>query len=489
MKRNLITVLPNASSLIESMRSIGYSFETAIADIIDNSISAKANQIDIFQRINDSKPYVQIIDDGNGMSREELIEAITLGSKNPLETREKSDLGRFGIGLKSASFSQCRKLTVISKKNNELNAYQWDLDLVRITDSFDVICLTKEDISLINNIEMLNKRKNGTIVQWEEFDRIRESTLDLSDELAELMNKAVEHISLIFHRFLEGGLNIDVNFESVLPKDPFLKNHVGTQELKDKKVIIDGEIIYLQPYIIPHFSRLTSKDQRKSGKVNEQYRSQGFYLYRNKRLIVWGDYLGLSRKKELTKNVRIKVDIPNNLDYLWEIDVKKSRASVPSKIKKNLLSTITDGEIVSKRVNTHKGKKELKLNKPMWQFYSERDESFYFKLNSKNPLYEQFTNTLTEDQKKIFLLFSKSLEATIPYQAIYSQIGSGKNHNVTHEETDELVTNLNEAIRRIKEIESYDLKVWLNSIISEEPYASNDKAKNLIYKELEKYDV
>lgn len=488
MKRNLLTVLPNASSLIESMRSIGYSFETAIADIIDNSISAKAKQIDIFQRTKDGKPYLQIIDDGRGMSREELIEAITLGSKNPLEIREETDLGRFGIGLKSASFSQCRKLTVISKKNNQINAYQWDLDLVRITDSFDVVCLTQEDISAINNIEILNARNSGTIVQWEEFDRIRESTLDLSDELAELMNRTVEHISLIFHRFLEENLQIKVNFETVFPKDPFLKNHIGTQELKDKKVLIDGELIYLQPYIIPHFSRLTSKDQRKSGKVNEHYKSQGFYLYRNKRLIIWGDYLGLSRKKELTKNVRIRVDIPNSLDYLWEIDVKKSRASVPSKIKKNLISTITDGEIVSKRVNTYKGKKELKLNKPMWQFFSERDESFYFRINSENPLYEQYINTLSEDQKEIFLLFTKTLEASIPYQAIYSQIGSGKNHHINYEEDEELVKSLSEAIEKIKEIKNYDLRAWLNNIISEEPYVSNAKAKDLINKELEKFD-
>ena len=116
MMDNLVTILPNAASLIESMRSIGYSFETAIADIIDNSISAKATKIEIFERKNNGLHYVQIIDNGLGMTNDELIEAMRLGSKNPIEKRDKDDLGRFGLGLKSASFSQCRVLTVVSKK-------------------------------------------------------------------------------------------------------------------------------------------------------------------------------------------------------------------------------------------------------------------------------------------------------------------------------------------------------------------------------------
>lgn len=485
MESNIITILPNASSLIESMRSIGYSFETALADIIDNSISSGANEIQIFQRVNNNKPYVQIVDNGSGMDDDELIEAMRLGSKNPLDIRDKNDLGRFGIGLKSASFSQCRKLTVISKKNAKTNGYQWDLDLVKKTDSFNIRRLSKEEKHQIINVDGLFKLENGTIVQWEDFDRIQDSTNDLSDELAELMNKSAEHISLIFHRFLENGLKISVNFEPVLPKDPFLVNHIGTQELKDKKVSVDGEIIHLYPYVIPHFSKLSAADQRKSGKVNEQYKAQGFYLYRNKRLIVWGDYLGLTKKSELGKNVRIKVDIPNNLDYLWEIDVKKSRASVPSKIKKNLLSAISDSDVVSRNVNTYRGKKELTEEKTLWQFYSGRDDSFHFELNSENELYIQFVNNLDENQKRMFDIFSTSIAANIPYQAIYSQIGNGSKSNEIFYEDDSLISSLKETVDKLKLNSNFNTKAWLQSLVSENPYASNKEVIEFIKEELE----
>ena len=201
---NIVTVLPNASSLLESMRSIGYSFETAIADIIDNSISAQANEIRVYQRQYEGKPYIQILDDGTGMGNFELIEAMRLGSKNPVDERSKTDLGRFGLGLKSASFSQCKKLTVISKTLKGINAYEWDLDWVRKTDEFAVKRLTGKEIEQIPNISQLENLVSGTIVQWENFDRIKESTSDLTDELSALMNSAVDHISLIFHRFLNG---------------------------------------------------------------------------------------------------------------------------------------------------------------------------------------------------------------------------------------------------------------------------------------------
>lgn len=478
MDNNIVNIIPHASSLIESMRSIGYSFETAIADIIDNSISAEADLIKIYLRESNNVPYIQIMDNGWGMEEDELVEAMRLGSKNPVHIREKNDLGRFGLGLKSASFSQCRVLTVVSKRNEKITAYQWDLDLIYKTNEFSVRKLSSQEINKINNINEILDLKTATIVQWEVFDRITDSSNDLSDELADLMNKSIEHISLIFHRFISEGLKITVNNEVVAPKDPFLENHSATQELKDKSVVVEGETIYLQPYVIPHYSKLSIRDKGKAGKANEQYKSQGFYLYRNKRLIVWGDYLGLSRKTELGKNVRIKVDIPNSLDYLWEIDVKKSRANVPSKIKKNLLSAITDGESVSKKVNTYRGKIEIKKDKPLWDFIIERNEDFFIKLNEENELYKQFFDTLTSDQKRLFGLFANSLAANIPFQAIYSQVSGGKEYNNAEDEN--LVCLLEEMYEEVKGKSIIDEKLWLKSLLSEEPYGSNTKVIKFI---------
>ncbi|MDM8214488.1 ATP-binding protein [Enterococcus hirae] len=484
MTEKLITCLPNAASLIESMRSIGYSFETAIADIIDNSISAQASRIDIFFRQHNDQPYIQILDNGSGMNNQELLEAMRLGSKNPTETRDKDDLGRFGLGLKSASFSQVRKLTVLSKKDGEIHAYQWDLDIVSKTQNFDIRFFSGQEIAKVPNINYLSDKESGTIIQWEEFDRLTNSTNDLTEELSRLVNKTIDHIALIFHRFLTKRLEIFVNYNKVIPKDPFLLNHPGTQERKSKKIKIDGEIIELHPYVLPHLSKLSAADQRLSGKINEQARTQGFYLYRNERLIVWGDYLGLSRKTELGKNLRIQVDIPNTLDYLWDIDVKKSRARVPSKISRNLISAITDGELVSKEVNTYRGKKELTDEKPIWSFYEGRDGDFYFELNSENELYKQLKYSLTDEQLKLFNLFERGLVSNIPIQTIYAQIADGKESKVSQD--DEVIISLVETITTLKENEILNYKELLKSLLVTEPFSSNKKAVKIINSEIEK---
>ncbi len=478
---NFVTILPNAASLIESMRSIGYSFETALADIIDNSISANATIIRIYNRMHDNRLYVQVIDNGFGMSEVQLIEAMRLGSKNPNELRNKDDLGRFGLGLKSASFSQCRVLTVVSKMHGQINGYQWDLDFVQRTDRFAIKKLTFDELNIVPNIEELKEMKSGTIVQWENFDRLANSSHDLENELGTLMNKSIDHISLIFHRFLEANLQIIINFEPVVPKDPFLVNHAATQELKKKKVRIENEIIYLYPFILPHYSKLNTSDQRRSGKISEHFKAQGFYIYRNKRLIIWGDYLGLARKSELGKNVRIKVDIPNSLDHLWEIDVKKSRANVPSKIKNNLLSAISDGDIASKKVNTFKGKKETHENKPIWLLLKTREEDFHFELNKENNLYGQFIETLDNNQKALFNTLSKTLAANIPCQAIYAQISNGKSNQSIEMD---LVSELKSALNSLGQTKLFNAKEWLKTLLSEEPYKSNEKAIKYINEEL-----
>lgn len=135
--------IPFAPSLIESMRSIGYTFSAAIADLIDNSISAQSSIIDIFSEPS-SEPYLVIVDNGCGMSKEELYKAMRYGSTNPNAPRSKEDLGRFGLGLKAASFSQCRKFIIVSKKNSEISACSWDLDYVIKAQNWKIICYSPD---------------------------------------------------------------------------------------------------------------------------------------------------------------------------------------------------------------------------------------------------------------------------------------------------------------------------------------------------------
>lgn len=471
MKEKRISLLPNASSLIESMRSIGYSFETAIADIVDNSISANAKCINIFlQDIND-EPIIQIIDDGKGMTNKELLEAMRLGSKNPNQVRDENDLGRFGLGLKSASFSQCKTLTVVSKQDCNIHAYKWDLDIVATHNKFEVIELSNNDILDIKNIGFLDDFSSGTLVQWEDFDRINESTSSLGDELITLMDTAIEHMALIYHRFIDEGLAILVNNTKLPNKDPFLTDNPLTDIRPEKTVTIEGKVIKLYPYVLPYFSKLSAEDKRRSGKTNEQYKSQGFYLYRNKRLIIWGDYLGLDRKSELTKNLRIQVDIPNNLDYMWEIDIKKSRASVPSKIKKNLLSAISDGKKVSKRLYTFRGNKEIGEEQSVWNYISDRDGEFRFEINKENNVYQTLVGSLNSEQEKLLMLLMDSIGKNMPIQKIYAEMADG--HKLFVDTDESIQMQLQEFLDFADTLGKDGGKQLVKTLLVSEPYRTN----------------
>lgn len=359
-----IEVLPNPSDLIESMRSIGYSFNTAIADIIDNSISAHAKKIDIYSIFSDNTlQKMQIIDDGDGMDLNGLIEAMRLGSKNPNDLREKEDLGRFGLGLKSASFSQCRCLTVVTCQNGRYNALVWDLDYVQEHNCFEVQQLTNGDIKKIDHIDSI--KEHGTIVQWSKFDYFNSK-----EQMFEKLANAKEHLSLIFHRYIEDGLKMTLNNMLIEAKDPFLKKNSRTQILQSKKINMGIGIVEVQPYILPQIKYLSQEERAKVNGITKSntYTDQGLYIYRNKRLIMWGTYLHLDSPKELNKNARIQVDIPNTLDSLWEIDVKKSKASIPHQLRKQLRAVVKNSSEQSKRIYKYRGHKSITNNSPIWNF-------------------------------------------------------------------------------------------------------------------------
>ena len=214
--------LPSAPILIESIRSIGYSFETAIADLIDNSISAKATKIDILS-IPDEEPYIIIFDNGNGMNKKELEEAMRLGSKNPNDVRVENDLGRFGLGLKSASLSQCRSLIVVSKKDGKLSAFSWNLDYVIKRNSWSILEYLEDEIMQLENIDLFNGVESGTYVLLKKFDKIQASTLEINKTITEKMNSTIDHLALVFHRYLDDGIEIYVNKRKI---NPYLSNAI-----------------------------------------------------------------------------------------------------------------------------------------------------------------------------------------------------------------------------------------------------------------------
>lgn len=329
------------------MRAIGYSFEAALADLIDNSIAAEARTINVRFSVH-GDPYVAVIDDGMGMSPAELTSAMRHGSRNPGLQRDAFDLGRFGLGLKTASLSQCRTLTVVSLRNGTLNARRWDLDHVAKRCNWILLNLPEHEARLLPHVDDLIGQHQGTMVLWQHFDKLGVGEGSMQSALGEHMDLAREHLSLVFHRWLGSRhqpLTIALNMNPLLALDPFLSSHKATQCLPEETFIVEGETVNVAPFILPHLSKLSSAELQIAGGEDGLRRNQGFYVYRNQRLITWGSWFRLIRQEELTKLARVRVDITNRLDHLWRLDIKKSTAYPPEVMRngfRQIIARITD---------------------------------------------------------------------------------------------------------------------------------------------------
>ena len=365
-KMNFIDMPPDASSLMESTRAIGYSLQAAAADIIDNSIAAEASHIEIFY--SPVEKYVAFLDDGIGMNEVELNSAMKYGSKSPLETRSQNDLGRFGLGMKTASLSQCEVLTVVSKKDNKITARQWNLKYIRQTNSWTLLKLSSAEMEGLPKFALLKNLSSGTLVVWQELDRMIQGD-NISLKMSEKMDTVRGHLALVFHRYLSGesdlkNFSIFMNNLKVEPVDPFLQ-YRGTQRMDEYTINVENyPPIKVVPYMLPYPSKMNREDCRLLGITKDLQKNQGFYVYRNRRLIVWGTWFNRSRKDILTQLARIKIDIPSEFDHLWALDVKKSNAVPPSFVRKNLDSLIENLSYQSKRTWEYRGKKEIQEDIP-----------------------------------------------------------------------------------------------------------------------------
>ena len=390
---NYINLPPDATSIMESTRAIGYSLSTAIADIIDNSIAAQASRVEIFYSANDK--YVAIFDNGYGMSGEELNRAMKYGGISPLDARNgnEKDLGRFGLGMKTASLSQCEVLTVASKKNGKISARRWDLNIIRQINSWSLIELSAEEIKFIPRIDLLEKFQSGTLIIWQELKRMLQSNQSIEKILPEKMTDVCSHLALVFHRYLSGEddikkLSIFMNNLRVEPTDPFLI-HKNTQAMPDDALQIEGyPPIKIVPFILPYPSKLSAKDKKLLGITDDLKKNQGFYVYRNKRLIVWGTWFKRVRKETLSQLARIQIDIPPAFDSLWTLDIKKSSAVPPALFSRSLDAMIENLATKSKRTWKHRGKQETdKRFHHVWKRLKARDNGIIYEVNENHPIF------------------------------------------------------------------------------------------------------
>ena len=422
----IVEIVPKPSSLIESMRDIGYSLGTALADLIDNCITARAEKIQVFASVEGSQPTVGILDDGVGLTEGELLEAMRMGSQSPLEERERSDLGRFGLGLKTASFSQCRRLTVVTRTDGTTASARWDLDHIADTDRWQV--QMPDDFTSIPWTDHLGDR--GTLVVWEKLGvgaDSRGSGRNMEDFVRQ-MDEAFSHLGLVFHRFLSGEpghrrISIQLNNRPLEPFDPFRSGHPATIAGPQERIQVGHEDVLVQPFTLPHHGKVTPNEWERHAGPEGYLRNQGFYVYRERRLIIHGTWFGLARQTELTKLARVRIDMPNSLDAAWKIDVKKASAQLPPAVRERLRRIIEPLGATSKRVYTTKGRRLIEENRiPVWSRVQNKNEIVY-RINDAHPMVVDLLSRLPAEVRGDLLRIIEVAGASLPMDALFADLG------------------------------------------------------------------
>jgi hypothetical protein len=478
---------PDAPALLESMRSIGYSLESAIADLIDNSISAKCKNVWIEFRP-EPLPYVALLDDGNGMAEVVLENAMRHGSSNPLTARDESDLGRYGLGLKTASLSQCRVFTVVSKTKEGVFAYRWDLDRVLLRKAWTLLKLTSKEIESLAHVSELKKLKSGTLIIWESLDRMMAGETSVERAMGQKMAVAREHISLVFHRYIQGEsglkpLKLYFNLRELDPIDPFLLDHVSTQRLSEDSFAVERKRVTVKPFILPYISKLSANDILRAGGSEGLRHHQGFYVYRNKRLIIWGTWFRLARKDELSKLARVRVDVPNSLDHLWTIDVKKSMAVPPEAVRVNLKRTIEKIRQVSTRTLVYRGRQEnLGLITTGWKEFVNRG-GVRFDINREHPAITSLVSNLPKKNHRQFESVLRVIEQSFPADALYARLATDHRNQPASSNAEQ---NYRELVQlAIENIPSNNTakKIFLESLHLIEPFSVHPEIARTIAQE------
>lgn len=341
-------VSPSASRLTESLRDIGYDLPTAIADLVDNSVSAGAKTIDVIFRFHSEGSFILVADDGCGMDSAEILEALRFGSRR---TYGPSDLGRFGLGLKTASLSQGRRLTVVSRAVGSGRPIGRTLDLDWVMERDEWIVPHPETTRGVEAAFGVVEQRAGTVIVLEKLDRLLGRLVTESASRKRLVfvaGKVREHLSMVFHRFLVGEtalpsivINVDDGSEDperLQPWDPFARSEEATTELPEMTLPVrtdEGETaVVLQRFVLPARSQFSSPDsfERMSGPLKWN-RQQGLYVYRSGRLIQFGGWARLRAIDEHTKLARAAIDFPPELDRHFQTNVSKMSVNIPSDVR------------------------------------------------------------------------------------------------------------------------------------------------------------
>ena len=343
-RRRQVAVPPSAARLTGSLRDIGYDLPSAVADLVDNSIAAGATTVAVDIDFDGIDSRITIADDGSGMTANSVNEALRFGSRR---SYQRGDLGRYGLGLKTASLSQCRCLTVLSRWPNAGRSTVRQLNLDVIEDWDEWLIIDPGATPAVKDSRVLLERGFNTVVVWEKLDRVLpESRPDggwARRRFESLRAKTAEHLSIVFHRFLEEAdglpsVTLLVNGEKLMPWNPFALSepHVKTLQPLEFELTV-GEVlgkIRLERYVLPPRDAFSSPEEfeRLAGPMKWN-RQQGLYVYRAGRLVQYGGWSGIRAVDEHTKLARAAVLFDTDLDSAFNINVAKMRVSIPPELR------------------------------------------------------------------------------------------------------------------------------------------------------------
>ncbi len=413
---------PNPEFLIKSIAEQGYSLETAIADLMDNSITAKATRIEVLTKI-DREPFTLFLsDNGNGMSGESLKRNMQFPSKSPEDSRESNDLGRFGLGLKTASFSQTRAFTVLSRKKGTefFFGLTWDVKHLKDSGKWEIIINSEEEILEIleqyNNISNDHGNRSNdfipnTIVVWKGLYKF-ENFLDIKNKQdalkEEITNTTSEYLSIVFHKFMERQTNrvdIRINNTLVKPFNPFPTDNSNLRVLEPLQKEFGKDIVKIQGFVLPNTSIKETKENSNPWTPHNKslMDMEGLYIYRADRLILFGGWNGLIKKMPRLQLGRLKIDIGNKVDHLFHLNVAKSQINIPHDLKNSFLRAIVDLKAEAQKEYFNHGLKTF-TQRPTEHsselFYkTATNKGILLRINDEFPLLKSLKSSLNNKQK------------------------------------------------------------------------------------------
>ncbi len=345
--------LPSAARFVrDQLRAASYTFETAIADLVDNSISAGARNIQL--EVDEDNLEVFLFDDGFGMNDETHFESMKVAA----ETRdyEDADLGKYGTGMKAASLSQARRLIVATRaqKSKTITVRCLDVDHVIRTNDWDRVTQVLSPESLPVRVKEHLEKTHGTVIYWQSLDKVF-GDMDLSDEqksqeLFEQAASTADHLSVVFHKFMQGTTRFDypidfyVNGSKVEPWDPYAKDETSKKIREIELGIGAGtKTVKVTAWVLPTEREFSTSLARLKAKGPKSWNdSQGFYVYRNDRLISYGGWFGMRAKEPHKALARVAFEFDSDLDTTLHVPVNKSSVTFPKTLKSELEDLVKD---------------------------------------------------------------------------------------------------------------------------------------------------